>query len=44
MMPLQVTRTFTKEGESPYASIPFRIASSEIRNPSGSLVFQAERI
>ena len=42
-MALRMTRRFTREGKSPYASIPFRVASSEIRNPDGSVVFQLER-
>ena len=36
---MRVERRFTKTGQSPYADIPFREASSEIRNPDGSVVF-----
>jgi ribonucleoside-diphosphate reductase alpha chain len=36
---MKITRRFTKAGLSPYASIPFRRATSEIKNPDGSVVF-----
>ncbi|MDX6752129.1 vitamin B12-dependent ribonucleotide reductase [Geminicoccaceae bacterium 1502E] len=39
---MRITRTFTKAGEDPYAGIPFRVGSSEIRNPDGSVVFRLE--
>src|SRR5215831_14595279 len=41
---MRIARCFTKAGEDPYATVSFRTASSEIRNPDGSLVFQAEGI
>jgi ribonucleoside-diphosphate reductase alpha chain len=41
---MRIARCFTKAGEDPYATVRFRTASSEIRNPDGSLVFQAEGI
>src|SRR5499433_3859823 len=41
---MRIARCFTRPGEDPYATVPFRTASSEIRNPDGSLVFQAEAI
>ncbi len=41
---MQITRRFTTAGRDPYASVPFRNATSEIRNPDGSVVFQAEDI
>ncbi|GGA54550.1 ribonucleotide-diphosphate reductase subunit alpha [Nitratireductor aestuarii] len=37
---MRFERRFTKEGQSPYAEIPFRKATSEIRNPDGSIVFR----
>ena len=37
---MRISRRFTKPGQSPYADIEFRRASSEIRNPDGSLVFE----
>src|SRR5215472_11018457 len=41
---MDITRRFTTEGQDPYATVPFRTATSEIRNPDGSVVFQAEGI
>ena len=41
---MQVQRQFTTEGDSPYAGIAFQTASSEIRNPDGSVVFQTDGI
>ncbi len=38
---MKIERAFTKAGASPYAAIAFRSASSEIRNPDGSVVFAA---
>ena len=39
---MRIQRHFTKQGQSPYANIEFRSASSEIRNPDGSVVFQLD--
>ena len=36
---MKITRRFTEAGKSPYATIPFRRAISEIKNPDGSVVF-----
>jgi len=41
---MKIARHFTKEGQSPYAEIEFRQATSEIRNPDGSIVFRLENI
>src|ERR1700756_3878566 len=41
---MQIKRRFTTAGRDPYEAVPFRSASSEIRNPDGSVVFQAEGI
>src|SRR3954447_14617917 len=41
---MHITRRFTAVGQDPYAAVPFRTTASEIRNPDGSLVFQAEGI
>ena len=41
---MHIERRFTTAGEDPYATVPFRTATSEIRNPDGSVVFQAEGI
>jgi ribonucleoside-diphosphate reductase alpha chain len=37
---MQIERRFTEKDASPYAAIEFRKASSEIRNPDGSVVFK----
>jgi ribonucleoside-diphosphate reductase alpha chain len=37
---MRIERRFTKEGQSAYAEIEFRKATSEIRNPDGSVVFR----
>jgi ribonucleoside-diphosphate reductase alpha chain len=36
---MRIRRQFTVEGRSPYEGIAFRSATSEIRNPDGSVVF-----
>ncbi|MBH25652.1 MAG: ribonucleoside-diphosphate reductase, adenosylcobalamin-dependent [Myxococcales bacterium] len=41
---MRIERRYTKEGQSPYAGIDFEKRTSEIRNPDGSLVFQAEDV
>ncbi|MCR4267797.1 vitamin B12-dependent ribonucleotide reductase [Nitratireductor sp. ZSWI3] len=41
---MRIERRFTKEGRSPYAEISFRKATSEIKNPDGSIVFRLENI
>ncbi len=41
---MRVQRHYTKTGESAYAGIEFRKATSEIRNPDGSVVFSARDI
>ena len=41
---MRIRRQFTVEGHSPYEDIAFRTASSEIRNPDGSIVFAQEDI
>jgi ribonucleoside-diphosphate reductase alpha chain len=37
---MRIRRFFTTEGKSPYEGIAFRKATSEIRNPDGSVVFR----
>jgi ribonucleoside-diphosphate reductase alpha chain len=39
---MKITRRFTKAGQSPYANIKFRRATSEIKNPDGSVVFRLD--
>ena len=41
---MRIKRHFTKDGQSPYADIEFRKATSEIRNPDGSIVFKNDDI
>ncbi|WP_442756881.1 vitamin B12-dependent ribonucleotide reductase [Methylocystis sp. JAN1] len=41
---MKIERRYTTAGESPYASIEFRTARSEIRNPDGSVVFSLDNI
>ncbi|MGE0627136.1 MAG: vitamin B12-dependent ribonucleotide reductase [Hyphomicrobiaceae bacterium] len=39
---MKITRRFTEAGKSPYSSIEFRRATSEIKNPDGSVVFSLD--
>ena len=39
---MKITRRYTEAGKSPYATIPFRNALSEIKNPDGSTVFRLD--
>ena len=39
---MRIERRFTKSGQSPYADIAFRQATSELKNPDGQIVFQLE--
>ncbi len=41
---MRIERCYTKRGESPYETIPFRAATSEIRNPDGSIVFRLDAV
>ena len=41
---MRIRRLFTVEGKPPYEGIAFRKASSEIRNPDGSVVFHKDEI
>ena len=41
---MRIERRYTKEGQSPYADIVFRLTTSEIRNPDGSVVFHADNV
>src|SRR5436309_7022146 len=42
--PMHIARRFTTAGRDPYETVAFRAASSEIRNPDGSVVFAADGI
>ena len=37
-------RRFTQDGTNPYDKLAFRFATSEIRNPDGTIVFRAENV
>jgi ribonucleoside-diphosphate reductase alpha chain len=41
---MRIERRFTTAGQSPYQAIEFRTATSEIRNPDGSVVFKLDGI
>src|SRR5213083_3245367 len=41
---MRIERRYTKDGQSPYAEIEFRLTVSEIRNPDGSVVFRADDV
>ncbi|MBI4274817.1 MAG: hypothetical protein HY659_08975, partial [Rhizobiales bacterium] len=41
---MRIERRYTKDGQSPYADIQFRLTTSEIRNPDGSVVFRLDNV
>src|SRR5437667_3634106 len=41
---MRIERRNTTQGQSPYAEIDFRLTTSEIRNPDGSVVFRLENV
>src|SRR5258708_15199861 len=41
---MRIERRYTTDGQSPYAGIAFRLTTSEIRNPDGSVVFRADDV
>ena len=41
---MRIERRYTKEGQSAYEGVEFRLTTSEIRNPDGSVVFRAEDV
>ncbi len=41
---MRIERRFTNDGQSPYADVGFRLTTSEIRNPDGSVVFRLENV
>src|SRR6202161_2006330 len=41
---MRIERRYTKDAQSPYADIAFRLTASEIRNPDGSVVFHADDV
>ncbi len=41
---MRIERRFTEEGKSPYDGIDFRLTTSEIRNPDGTIVFKLDDV
>src|SRR6201986_1615533 len=41
---MRIERRNTTDGQSPYDGIEFRLTTSEIRNPDGSVVFRLENV
>ncbi|RED49948.1 vitamin B12-dependent ribonucleotide reductase [Aestuariispira insulae] len=41
---MRIARQYTRVNESPYEAIEFRLATSEIKNPDGTVVFKLENI
>src|SRR5207344_835309 len=41
---MRIERRYTKDGQSAYAGIEFRLTTSEIRNPDGSVVFKLDNV
>src|SRR6201992_414288 len=41
---MRIERRHTTSGHSPYAQLDFRLTTSEIRNPDGSVVFRLENV
>ncbi|TWB04337.1 vitamin B12-dependent ribonucleotide reductase [Bradyrhizobium stylosanthis] len=41
---MRIERRHTTQGQSPYAGIEFRLTTSEIRNPDGSVVFKLDNV
>ena len=41
---MRFSRRFTTKGKSPYDNIEFTTASSEIRNPDGTIIFQQDNV
>lgn len=41
---MRIERRYTKDGQSAYADIAWRLTVSEIKNPDGSVVFRADNV
>src|SRR5690349_335128 len=41
---MRIERRYTTEGQSAYAGLKFRLTTSEIRNPDGSVVFKLDNV
>src|ERR1700753_1776877 len=43
-MSMGIERRYTKQGQSAYAELKFRLTTSEIKNPDGSVVFRLDNV
>src|ERR1043165_362143 len=41
---MRIERRYTKDGQSAYDGIQFRLTTSEIKNPDGSVVFKLDNV
>ena len=41
---MRIERRYTKDGQSAYAEVAFRLTTTEIRNPDGSVVFKLDNV
>src|SRR5471030_1137168 len=41
---MRIERRYTKDGQSAYAALNFRLTTSEIKNPDGSVVFKLDNV
>src|SRR5881275_1889673 len=41
---MRIERRYTTDGQSAYAALQFRLTTSEIRNPDGSVVFKLDNV
>ncbi len=41
---MRIDRRYTKDGQSAYAGLNFRLTTSEIKNPDGSIVFKLDNV
>src|ERR1700675_4079283 len=41
---MRIERRYTKDAQSAYSAIEFRLTTSEIRNPDGSVVFKLDNV
>ena len=41
---MRIERRYTKDGQSAYAGLNFRLTTSEIKNPDGSIVFKLDNV
>jgi ribonucleoside-diphosphate reductase alpha chain len=41
---MRIERRYSKDGQSAYAGLDFRLTTSEIRNPDGSVVFKLDNV